>query len=69
MFKRVAHICIGSNDLKETERFYCDVLGMEKKFDFVKDDELYGYYIDVGDTTFIEVFKQGATTNHDHPII
>lgn len=58
MIKRVAHINIVSDDLSASEHFYCYVLGLKKAFEFYKEDKLYGYYIEVGDTTFIEVFLQ-----------
>jgi lactoylglutathione lyase/glyoxylase I family protein len=69
MFKRLAHINIGATDLAASERFYCDILGMEKAFDFIKDDEPFGFYVKTGETTFIEVFLQGEEPNHDRPII
>jgi glyoxylase I family protein len=58
IIKQVAHICIGSTDLAKTEHFYCDILGMERGFDFLKNDELYGFYIKAGENTYIEVFTQ-----------
>lgn len=68
MIIRVAHICIHSQDLQETERFYCDVLGLERGFDFLKDEELFGFYIKAGKDSFIEVFKgtPGSTGNINH---
>jgi catechol 2,3-dioxygenase-like lactoylglutathione lyase family enzyme len=57
MIKRLAHICIHTEDLKETERFYCDGLGMERHFGFDKDGDLFGHYFKIGEGTFIEVFK------------
>jgi len=56
MIKQLAHINIGSNDLSASENFYCNVLGMEKTFEFIKDGELYGFYAGVGNTTYVEVF-------------
>lgn len=69
MFKRLAHVCIGADDLAETEKFYCDTLGMEKAFDFVKNDKPYGFYAKCGETTYIEVFMQTETANLDRPIM
>ena len=56
MIKQLAHINIGSYDLSASENFYCNVLGMEKTFEFIKDGELYGFYAGAGSTTFVEVF-------------
>jgi glyoxylase I family protein len=58
MIKQLAHINIGSHDLKASEDFYCNVLGFEKTFEFIKDGELFGFYASAGNTTFIEVFSQ-----------
>jgi glyoxylase I family protein len=69
MFKRVAHICIGANDLTATEQFYCGLLGMKKGFEFVKAGSRYGFYVEVGETTFIEVFIQEHAANLERPII
>lgn len=68
MITRLAHICIHTQDLAETERFYCDVLGLEKGFDFIKDDALFGFYIKLGNDSFIEVFKgnPGSLGNINH---
>ena len=56
MIKQLAHINIGSYDLSASENFYCNLLGMEKTFEFIKDGELYGFYAGAGNTTFVEVF-------------
>jgi catechol 2,3-dioxygenase-like lactoylglutathione lyase family enzyme len=56
MIKQLAHINIGSYDLAASEHFYCNILGMEKIFDFIKDGEQYGFYAGAGSTTFVEVF-------------
>ncbi|MFO7799916.1 VOC family protein [Rhodohalobacter sp.] len=68
MIKQLAHICIHTEDLKGTERFYCEVLGLEKGFIFEKDKELFGYYIKLGNDSFIEVFKgkPGKIGNINH---
>jgi len=58
MIKQLAHINIGSYDLKASEDFYCNILGLEKIFEFIKDGELFGFYAGTGNTTFVEVFLQ-----------
>ena len=68
MINQLAHICIHSSDLEETARFYFDALGLEKGFEFIKDDALFGYYIKLGNNTFIEVFQgdPGGVGNINH---
>jgi catechol 2,3-dioxygenase-like lactoylglutathione lyase family enzyme len=68
MIKRLAHICLHSEDLQKTEAFYCQALGMERYFDFEKDGELFGFYLKAGSGTFIEVFKgsPGSVGNINH---
>jgi len=43
MIKQLAHINIGSHDLRASENFYCNILGLKKTFEFIKDGELYGF--------------------------
>ncbi len=69
MFVQLAHVCIGATDLAATERFYVDLLGMEKAFDFYRAGECIGFYIKAGERTFIEVFAQGELPDLERPII
>lgn len=55
--KSLAHACVKTPDLAATLDFYCKGLGMTKKFDFIKDGKVFGFYIAAGNTTFIEVFE------------
>lgn len=57
MITQIAHICIHSPDLDLTKRFYTEALGLDVRFEFEKDGEPFGYYLEVGHMTFIEVFK------------
>ncbi|MBC8205975.1 MAG: VOC family protein [Kiritimatiellales bacterium] len=68
MINQFAHVSIHSNDLEETGRFYLGALGLEKGFEFIKDGALFGYYIKLGNNTFIEVFKgdPGEVGNINH---
>jgi len=68
MASQLAHICIHSSDLEETARFYFEALGFEKGFEFIKDGALFGYYIQLGNNTFIEVFQgdPGGVGNINH---
>ena len=58
--KSIAHICIKAKDLEATRHFYCDLLGFEKVFDFIKEGRVSGFYFKVGNNTFVEVFEGGA---------
>ncbi len=69
MIKQMAHVCIGAKNLAETERFYCDVLGLTKKFDFDKGGEEIGFYIDLGGNTFVEVFADSEMNEGQRPPI
>ncbi len=60
MVKALAHICLLSSDLQRTLEFYTETLGMKKKFDFLRDGQWIGFYIEIGDRQYIEVFE-----NHD----
>jgi len=57
MIKTLGHICIHSNDLERSRNFYCGALGLKPHFDFLKDGELFGFYLQVAPGHFIEVFK------------
>jgi catechol 2,3-dioxygenase-like lactoylglutathione lyase family enzyme len=59
MIKQLAHICIHTESLADTAAFYEQGLGLERGFEFMKDGELFGFYILFGCNTFIEVFKGG----------
>lgn len=56
--KQIAHTCIFAKDLAETERFYKDVLGIEKIFNFTRDGDVFGFYLNAGGATHIEVFRK-----------
>ena len=56
--KQIAHACIFANDLEQTEDFYKNVLGFEKLFNFTRNGEVFGYYLDAGGDTHIEVFHK-----------
>ena len=69
MYSRLAHVCIGATDLAESESFYVDLLGMKKAFDFIRAGQHFGFYVKVGDTTFIEVFAENGVPNLERPLI
>ncbi len=61
MIKRVAHVCIGAFDLKDAEDFYCRVLGFTKRFSFINEGQECGFYLDLGNGEFIEVFQEKSS--------
>ncbi len=63
MITKLAHVCLASKDLAATEHFYCDVLGLKKQFDFIRNGQVVGFYFKVNEGNFIEVFRQ----NDIHP--
>lgn len=65
---KLAHVCIGSPDLAATERFYCETLGLTRKFDFYRAGRLYGFYLALSDETFIEVFEEKSTPADSPPL-
>ncbi|MDR1282825.1 MAG: VOC family protein [Opitutaceae bacterium] len=56
----LAHVCLKTTDLKRTREFYCDALGLEKQFNFIRNGVETGFYLKAGNGTFIEVFLADA---------
>jgi len=54
--KQIAHACMLTKDLAAAEHFYTEVLGLKKAFDFTKKGRKFGFYIEAGARTWIEVF-------------
>ena len=54
MIKALAHLCIFTKDLARTKSFYCDALGFQHHFDFLKDGQLFGFYLQVAPQQFVE---------------
>jgi catechol 2,3-dioxygenase-like lactoylglutathione lyase family enzyme len=65
MIKQLAHICLGAKDLADAERFYCGLLGLKKKFSFMKKDKTAGLYLTAGNGVFIEIFPVGDESTAD----
>jgi lactoylglutathione lyase len=59
MIRRLGHLCFVTDDLERMVGFYRGMLGLRVKFPFVNaDGETFGYYIECGDSTFIEIFDR-----------
>ena len=68
MIKGIAHICIKALDLEATQRYYCEGLGLEKGFDFIRNGEPVGFYLKAGNGNYLEFFKSDAGDNSEFPI-
>lgn len=59
MIRRLGHLCLVTDDLKGMVDFYTEILGLAVKFIFKNaGGETFGYFIDCGDSTFIEIFDR-----------
>lgn len=53
----LAHVCLRAQDLRVTEHFYCQGLGLTVQFRFKKNGDTIGFYLKVAERQFIEVFQ------------
>jgi glyoxylase I family protein len=54
----LSHACFSCIDLDTTRHFYEDILGFQVVHEFRSDrNELYGIYLSIGRSTFLEFFK------------
>lgn len=59
MIRRLAHASFITDDLPRFAEFYGKKLGLPVKIVFRnKENQVFGYYFDCGDTSFIEVFDR-----------
>ena len=57
---RLAHVCIETTQLEETEAFYRK-LGARRQFEFRNlEDELIGLYLRLGEDTYLELVAVGS---------
>ena len=54
--RQLAHVCIFTHDVDAALAFYTGPMGLKKAFDFTRGGKFYGFYLDVGARTYIEVF-------------
>ena len=69
MIKTLAHVCILSRDLDKTLGFYGGLLGLRKKFDFMRKGEWFGFYLEVDAGHYVEVFKTNVAEAPAHKLI
>ncbi len=55
--KALAHICIMTGNLEACEQFYCGILGFKKRFNFTRNGEIKGFYLEISRHNFIEFFE------------
>jgi glyoxylase I family protein len=67
MIKALAHLCVFTKDLKRTREFYCDALGLKPHFNFYKDGQLFGFYLQVAPQQFVEFFQVGPEAEFGKP--
>lgn len=56
--KQIAHVCIFAKDVEETRAFYQDVLGLNTAFNFLRDGRIFGFYLNAGGRSHVEVFEK-----------
>lgn len=56
--KQVAHVCIFAKDVDETKDFYTRVLGLDVAFNFLRDGRIFGFYLNAGGRSHVEVFEK-----------
>lgn len=61
----LAHVCIKGADLDSVTRFYCDVLGLQKHFNFTRQGRVIGFYLKISDNNYIEVFESANPQESD----
>ena len=64
--RQLAHVCILARDLAATRRFYAEVLGMPVVFEFLREGEAFGFYLDAGGRSNVEVFHASAADFGEH---
>jgi catechol 2,3-dioxygenase-like lactoylglutathione lyase family enzyme len=59
MIKKLAHLCLFTDQLDAMIAFYRDVMGFPVKFSMKNDAGVdFGYYFATGEMTFVEIFDQ-----------
>lgn len=54
--RQLAHVCILTHDVDAALAFYTGPIGLKTAFEFTRNGKFYGFYLDAGARTFIEVF-------------
>jgi catechol 2,3-dioxygenase-like lactoylglutathione lyase family enzyme len=55
--KKLSHVCLSTKNLEKVRDFYINILKFKIVHEFInKNKETYGYFINVGNNSFIEFF-------------
>ncbi|MBN2628486.1 MAG: VOC family protein [Spirochaetales bacterium] len=68
MINALAHVCIETGDLEKTREFYCDILGLQRQFDFQKEGKLFGYYLKICEGNYLEIFPASSLPEGRNPL-
>ena len=63
--KQIAHVCIFAHDIEVTRAFYQDVLGLDTQFNFLRDNKQFGFYLNAGGRSHVEVFQKSDSAYGD----
>ena len=59
MIRKLAHLCLVTDQLEALKAFYTEKLNLKIQFVFTNaDQQTFGYYLACGDSTFIEIFDR-----------
>ena len=59
MIRKLAHLCLVTDQLDAMMDFYTKGLGFNIKFIFRNaDKQVFGYYLETGENTFVEIFDR-----------
>jgi catechol 2,3-dioxygenase-like lactoylglutathione lyase family enzyme len=59
VIRKLAHLCLVTDQLDAMLEFYTQKIGLPIKFIFRNEQgQIFGYYLESGDTTFIEIFDR-----------
>jgi lactoylglutathione lyase/glyoxylase I family protein len=65
MIRKLAHICIDTDNMPGMLDFYTNKLGMPLKFTLKNKDGVdFGFFIACGETTFLEIFDRDLKRKH-----
>lgn len=63
MIKKLAHVCLFAPDLAACEAFYCGALGLTKRFEFLREGRRIGFYLEIAEDQFVEVFERAESVS------
>jgi glyoxylase I family protein len=63
--KQIAHVCIFAHDIEVTRAFYQDVLGLDTQFNFLRNGKQFGFYLNAGGRSHVEVFQKSDSAYGD----